>query len=230
MSLKIKKRIETIVVALLACASVSLAARPGILLPKKNRPLGYWYVGAKGGVDKPLGDFSIVEEAKPKRVKWSNLKSLSLDVGGHIGYRLLRGLPLRFELAASYFMYRPNYYAQGPEDKVVVWMYNIMTNIYYQIGLPDNFSIDIGGGLGFTRIYYVDKATSQNRVGINGFAYQGLLGVDYQINKHWMLSVNYSLMRVSATSYVAPDLHRSSIDFSDSLFNSIYFSVDWLFD
>lgn len=108
----------------------------------------------------------------------------SFTLGGGLGYYL--GENLRVEGEITYRQSKVESLTISGitldwEEDIKLW--NWMLNTYYSIPVHDKIAPYIGGGFGFSH----DSAVN----GENAYAYQGMLGVDFDVDYSSAISVGY---------------------------------------
>lgn len=178
------KKILIPAIALAACAAVSGSASAMVL----GQPQG-WYGGVHGGFNAPA--------------KSGGLDN-GYDVGAQIGYRYT---PFRVE--AAYTFYRNN--LSGGHLNT----HTVMGNLYYDFMPSSTFNPYVGAGIGWA--HFDAKASSEGetiKVSTNEFAYQGIVGIAYNINDHFAVDANYHYLRWSNSSGAYYNLFNLGVNYS----------------
>ncbi|MFM9863629.1 MAG: outer membrane protein, partial [Micropepsaceae bacterium] len=87
--------------------------------------------------------------------------------------------------------------------------FSVMANVLYDIPLGTKWSLSLGAGAGWDRVDvtwgpgFFDAADTRDWQ----FAYQGIVGLNYEIASRWDLFVNYRYLNVAG-----PDLDRGPIN------------------
>ena len=163
--------------ASLALTAAAFAGGPDVA-PAAHAPAvqNNWYVGVNGGVAITANDSSLY------RTGW--------NAGGQVGYKFNKSF--RVEVAANYLSNHSRRLAAPLTGRIHQEIVLLMANGYYSLPLADNFSADVGAGVGYA--HFSNRFTAP-AVGPTAkrdeFAYQGIVGLNYHINHNMTVGVAY---------------------------------------
>lgn len=195
-----KERIETMKKTLGLVGAALLVGLPGIAAAQ-NQTSGF-YVGLGAGVNFAVDQgFSNV----PRTSATSG--DVDFDMGwvgvGSIGYGFGNGLRLEAELG-----YRSNgadsAFGRGGSGDATVW--SGMVNVLYDFATGSAFMPYIGIGVGVANVNYDGiRGGTGNTVRVSGddtvFAYQGIVGIGYQVAPQWRLGLDYRYFGTTEGTY-----------------------------
>lgn len=141
-----------------------------------------WYMGAHAGIAALLSD-SI------------SGRDNSMDAGASVGYRFGQ---FRVETEVSYMR----------DFDAKFNIYNAMVNGIYDFNLDSKFTPYIGIGVGYSHFSNNGAIFFTNS---SAFAYQGLIGFTYSLNKHLDLGLGYRIMSWTSNPF---NIFQNSINVS----------------
>ena len=139
-------------------------------------PACNWYVGVDGGVSVNANDSGIFAT------------DTGWNIGGQLGYKYQQ---FKVELGLRYI--RNTFKVNSNADQNVGL---IMVNGLYNIPLGNQFSADIGGGIGYAN-YSINNNVLGASVSTDEFAYQGIVGLNYHLNDNMAIGLGYHIIGFS---------------------------------
>jgi OmpA-OmpF porin, OOP family len=152
--------------------SGTLIVLPLLAQAQDINPQPGFYLGAGGGLEWNLGTTASTGSSISTWTGWS--------VGGKVGYDFVGP---RAELEVGYGQIPTNVNIPGTALNNKVGQLSVMANAFYDFMPASIITPYIGAGLG---VAFVD---SNSALGSTQFAYQGMVGVAYNIDSQWRLSL-----------------------------------------
>ncbi len=93
--------------------------------------------------------------------------------------------------------------------------FSLMANVMYDVPLSEKFSATLGGGIGMDHADFEDDRWGSDESW--NFAYQGIVGLNYQVGERSQLFLRYRYLVISDPefTFVAPDEHFCCFNFDD---------------
>ncbi|MBI1213989.1 MAG: outer membrane beta-barrel protein [Alphaproteobacteria bacterium] len=173
-----------------------------------------WYLGVEGGANW-VEDFGARYRRGPvgSTTTSANRLNFELDSGwaglATLGYGF--GNHWRVELEGGYrhnnldkLHWRfPTPSVTSPSGDLNEW--SVMANVAYDLILTDRLSLSLGAGAGADDAHLKLRTTLSSTVRVNDddwrFAYQGLVGLNYDIGDRMQVMLNYRYMRVDSPKW-----------------------------
>jgi len=182
--------------------------------------------------------FSIPQTQTDEASETSEFNS-GLFTKGSFGY-ILRGsspIVLRSELEISYRRYEADRFGEAPNGPYHGTEGNLtyltgMVNGIMDINTGTKWTPFLGIGIGMSRVSYnsvktKDGTTATIDTSDNVFAYQGMLGLAYEISESWKIDLEYRYFHTRDTTF--RDASGTDISFDCNSNHSVIAGVRYLF-
>jgi opacity protein-like surface antigen len=172
-----------------------------ISAPAENYSRGDWYVSGLAGLSfVPKHSFT-----NTNAVTGSVNSKSGFNLGAALGYRFSNNL--RAEAAIDYidnssknFSIAGTSIASSGDIKVSTYMANLL----YDFDTQSAFTPYVGIGAGYAKVKYNITATTGPAGATNSsnvFAYQGIVGLGYDVSENVRLNLDYKYLRTASGSY-----------------------------
>ena len=150
---------------------------------------GKLYLGFDGGVALQQSVTLNDSVGDSDRVTFDSGARLDLQ----LGYNFVTNWAAEFELGLIISPVKYSYTLGTDYMGVDLVQMPLMVNVIYSRPLGRHFSVYAGGGVGGVFSYYEDEY-GDTTPSASAFAYQGLAGVKFALNKKWDLGVGYKFL------------------------------------